>query len=70
MNPTRTYSVVPNASILIEEWEREAAGKSEHDSAPPSRDWPMVLVGSLALMSSVLLMVVIGWSIGRWLCGC
>lgn len=66
MNRTKR-SVIPDAAVLVEEWERAAAGRCELEDLqdmPASPQSPRA--GALLMLLSVLLLMLAG----KWLCGC
>jgi len=67
---TTKHSVIPDASVLVEEWERAAAGRSEPEVPEPIPPG----VGLLIVVSTIVLTAYGTYfgvrSLGRWLCGC
>lgn len=66
MKTTKTVSVIPDASLLIESWERAAAGREEEAHEPVRGELPRPRIGLLLCLLSALTILLIG----RWLCGC
>lgn len=62
MIPSRAASAIPDASFLVEEWERAAAGRSEPERPPV----PSTAIGAWLCVGYL---VALAWG-GRWLCGC
>lgn len=60
MNPTHKSSVIPDACLLIEEWERAAAGRSE----PEEPVTPLPHAGRWLV---ALYLLLVGWAVW-WLC--
>lgn len=57
------HSVIPDASVLVEDWERAAAGRSDLEPMPVRTRPGIVLLIALGMMALTGLA-------GRWLCGC
>lgn len=60
-------SVIPDAVVLVEEWERAAAGRSEGERTSSARQASSNPgIGAVLVLLSVLLTALAV----KWLCGC